>query len=61
MAAAYYLPHTKNIAGGNYKEYIMTIDQLEELMGIDFFPNLTNVVSKETAEKIESTLNSWWK
>lgn len=61
MAAAYYLPHQKSIAGGNYKDYIMTVDNLEEILGIDFFPNLETVVGKSTADKIEANLNSWWK
>ncbi|MBO4585935.1 MAG: DNA/RNA non-specific endonuclease [Bacteroidales bacterium] len=60
MAAAFYLPHTENIANGNYKEYIMTIDQLEDKTGIDFFPNLASVVGEDNADKIESKLESWW-
>ena len=60
MASAFLLPHTSSIAKGNYKSYIMTVDQLEEQTGIDFFPNLVNAVGKSTADKIESTLSSWW-
>lgn len=61
MAAGFLLPHTANIKDGNYKEYIMSIDQLEEKTGIDFFPNLVSVAGKDTADSIESTVLSWWK
>jgi len=37
----------------------MTIDQLEEKLGIDFFVNLPNVTAK--AAEVESTKDSWWK
>ena len=42
-------------------EYMMSIDQLEEKTGIDFFPNLINVVGQQTADTIESQVLSWWK
>lgn len=61
MAAGFLLPHTSNIAKGNYKEYIMTIDQLEDRTGIDFFPNLVTVAGKDISDAVESKLDSWWK
>ncbi|MBO4340093.1 MAG: DNA/RNA non-specific endonuclease [Bacteroidales bacterium] len=61
MAAAFMLPHTSSISGGNYLDYIMTVDALEELLGYDLFPNLVKVVGEQTASRIESTLESWWK
>jgi DNA/RNA endonuclease G (NUC1) len=61
MAAAFYLPHDTNISGKNFRDYIMTVDQLEELTGIDFFVNLPAAVGKETADKIESEVLSFWK
>ena len=61
MSAAFLLPHTSNISGGNYSEYLMSVDQLEEKTGIDFFPNLVSVVGEETAATIESSVLSWWK
>lgn len=61
MAAGFLLPHTSNISGGNYLEYIMSIDQLEEKTGIDFFPNLVSVAGKDTSDAVESTVLSWWK
>ena len=39
----------------------MTIDELEAMMGIDFFPNLEGMVGSELYTKIESTEDSWWK
>ena len=61
MAAGFLMPHTSNIAKGNYLEYIMSIDMLEEKTGIDFFPNLVSAVGEETASTIESSVLSWWK
>ena len=39
----------------------MTIDEIEDMMGIDFFPNLEARVGKDIYTKIESTPDSWWK
>ena len=62
MAAGFLLPHDPGIANGNYLDYIMSIDKLEEETGIDFFPNLIKVLGKEKADKIEATApSSWWK
>ena len=62
MAAGFILPHDSGISGGNYLDYIMSIDELEEQTGIDFFPNLVGKIGKETADKIEAAAPSaWWK
>lgn len=62
MAAGFLLPHDSGIANGNYLDYIMSIDKLEEETGIDFFPNLIKVLGKEKAEKVEAAEpSSWWK
>ena len=62
MAAAFYLPHDPSIPKSNLMNYIMTVDELETLTGIDFFVNLPAAVGKETADKIESSLiASFWK
>ena len=62
MAAGFLLPHNSGIANGNYLDYIMSIDKLEEETGIDFFPNLIKVLGKDKADKIEATApSSWWK
>ena len=39
----------------------MTIDELEDMMDIDFFPNLETTVGSDLYTKIESTEDSWWK
>ena len=39
----------------------MTIDELEEVMGIDFFPNLEAKLGADLYNKVESTGDSWWK
>lgn len=39
----------------------MTIDELEDMMDIDFFPNLEDMVGADLYTKIESTPDSWWK
>ena len=62
MAAGFLLPHDSGISNGNYLDYIMSIDKLEEETGIDFFPNLIKVLGKDKADKIEATApSSWWK
>lgn len=62
MAAGFILPHDSGISNGNYLDYIMSIDKLEEETGIDFFPNLIKVLGKDKADKIEATApSSWWK
>ncbi len=38
----------------------MTIDELEEVMGIDFFPNLEAKLGADLYNKVESTPDSWW-
>lgn len=38
-----------------------TIDELESMMDMDFFPNLEAVVGSNYYAKIESTKDPWWK
>ncbi|MBR6306294.1 MAG: DNA/RNA non-specific endonuclease [Bacteroidales bacterium] len=62
MAAGYIFPHSSGIAGDNYLDYIMSIDELEQQTGIDFFPNLAGIIGKEAADRIEAAApSSWWK
>lgn len=62
MAAAFYLPHDPTIPKTDLMKYIMTVDELETLTGIDFFVNLPAAVGKETADKIEGELiAAFWK
>ena len=62
MAVGFYLPHDPDIAGGNFLDYMMSIDELEKKTGIDFFVNLTEKLPQATADKVEAeSPNNWWK
>lgn len=62
MACGYYLPHSSSLAGKDYKDYILSIDDLEAKTGITFFVNLPDKVGEENARKIKSQEPvSWWK
>ena len=59
-AIAFYFNH-EYYADSEIMGQSMTIDELEDQMGIDFFPNLEARVGKDLYTKIESTPDSWWK
>lgn len=46
---------------GSFMNQAMTIAELEDMLGIDFFVNLPSVLDKEKAAKVEETEDSWWK
>lgn len=60
---AFYFEHRNDYS--NSKETIfqqsMTIDAIEEKLGMDFFVNLPAVAGTTFAAKAESTGDSWWK
>ena len=62
-AAAFYLEH-RSYSGGIGKEHSMSVDELEQITGFDFFANLPAKVGEATAAKIESTdpanVALWW-
>ena len=62
-AAAFYLEH-RAYTGSIGKEHSMSIDELEEMTGIDFFVNLPAKIGEAQAAKLESSdpANSsvWW-
>ena len=62
-AAAFYLEH-RAYSGSVGKEHSMSIDELEEMTGIDFFVNLPTKIGEEQAAKLEAAdpANSsvWW-
>ncbi|MBO4633901.1 MAG: DNA/RNA non-specific endonuclease [Bacteroidales bacterium] len=61
LAAGYFFPHTGSIAAGKYRDYICSIDELEQKTGIDFFPNLIKVIGQEKADKVEAEApGNWW-
>lgn len=53
-AAAYYLPHSKDIASDDFAKYAVSVSELEKIVGVDFFATLPAVVGKEQAAAIES-------
>ena len=62
-AAAFYLEH-RAYSGSVSKEHSLSIDELEEMTGIDFFVNLPAKVGEEQAAKIEAadpaSSSVWW-
>lgn len=62
-AAAFYLEH-RSYSGSVGKEHSMSVDELEELTGFDFFVNLPAKVGADQAAKIEAadpaTVALWW-
>lgn len=64
MGCAILLEHRDYGNGSNFKEYAISIDELEKRTGIDFYPNLSKLIGKEAAAKVEAqdpkTINWWW-
>lgn len=64
MGCAILLEHRDYGNGSNFKEYAISIDELEKKTGIDFYPNLSKLIGKEAAAKVEAqdpkTINWWW-
>ena len=53
MAIGFWLPH-KDLKGHDYSEYTVSVDQIEQWTGFDFFVNL-----KDEKEKPAETNSSW--
>lgn len=62
-AAAFYLEH-RSYSESLGKQHSMSIDELEEITGIDFFVNLPAKIGEEQAAKIEAAdpaqSSVWW-
>lgn len=62
-AAAFYLEH-RAYSGGVSKEHSMSVDELEEMTGIDFFVNLPDKIGADQAAKLEAAdpadSSVWW-
>lgn len=60
-AIAFLVPHkegmTENPSSGELKEYVVSVDKLEEETGIDFFCNLPDVLENEV--EAACNLNDW--
>lgn len=62
LMAGFLLPHSASIAAGNCLDYRMSIDQLEQETGIDFFPNLERKVPELSKELEAAEPNAkFWK
>lgn len=66
-AAAFYLEHknySKSSSGYDFKAVSMSVDELEEMTGLDFFANLPAMVGEDMAARLEAQdpVNStvWW-
>ena len=53
-AAAWYLPHDSSIANGSYRDYVISVDELEKKLGYDLFVNLPSAVGSKLADEIEA-------
>lgn len=63
-AGAWYFEHKdygQNIGNSGLNARFMTVDQLENKLGEDFFPNLVNVLGAEKAALVESQNDTFWK
>jgi DNA/RNA endonuclease G (NUC1) len=62
-ACAVWMDHKAYSSKNVDKSYSMSVDALEEKLGMDFFVNLPSAVGEETAAKIEAedpSKVSWW-
>ena len=46
---------------GEVMDRALTIAELEEQTGFDFFVNLKSKIGQELYEKVETTKDGWWK
>ena len=61
---AFFMPHEKDYQDGKVtREMYITIDELETLTGIDFFPLLEKKIGRKEAAAVEAETPSpsWWK
>lgn len=60
IAIGFYFEH-RSYDSNQIMNQSMTIDELEEKLGYDFFVNLPDKVGAGVAAQIESEVDSWWK
>lgn len=46
---------------GDFMNKSMTIADLQEKVGLDFFVNLPSLIGDDAVEKVETTKDNWWK
>ena len=54
LGVAFYIENED--VSGSYADYAMTIDALEEKIGMDLFPNIPD----NYVTAAEASINSWW-
>ena len=60
VGIAFYFDHFGSFSSTSYMNQSMTIDALEQKVGVDFFVNLPAAIGDAKANKVESTKDSWW-
>lgn len=58
-ARGFYFGKNQNIYN-SYQSQSMTVSELEEKVGLDFFVNLPAAIGSDLARKVETTADSWW-
>jgi len=63
-AVGFYFPHNSAIAGDDFKNYTISISNLEKKVGVEFFVVLPSVLGKEKVQAIKNadpkkTLENW--
>ena len=62
IACGFYYPHDSSLPADSFMDYKMSINELEEKTGMDFFVYLADKVGPEKARTIKSQEPSnWWK
>lgn len=67
IGCAFWFEHKKYSVNtvADLKEFVISIDELEKITGINFFPRLEDVIGKDEAAKVEAENplenNYWWK
>lgn len=58
-AIGFIMPHSADIANEDYWNYRTSIDELETVTGLDFFPNLKKIIGETAADNVEKEIGSW--
>ena len=61
LGVAFYFENRSYGSDQNPLNHAMTIDELEQKTGFDFFVNLPGAIGADKAVQVESTVASWWK
>lgn len=61
IGIGFYFEHKEYDNASIMTTQAMTLDALEEKMGMDFFVNLPSKIGEDKAKQVESTKDAWWK